>query len=146
MVENEQLKVNWLYGAYVPKDVPLLSLTSEQRLKLYTRQSFTTPGIYLKIGLFTVTRYDRCRCSGFWPRTGHAFLRKVVTYNSAEAHYRPQIAPYGAALKAGMISGTWKPRHEVWPEGYRGDMTQAGFGIRQLDRRIRARDRAHCAT
>lgn len=175
MVENEQLKVNWLYGAYVPKDVPLLSLTPEQRFKLYTRQSFTTPGIYLKIGLFSVSdqainsppdwgrgfegygyrvasrygqfviqntistlgnavlqyepRYDRCRCTGFWPRTGHAFLRNFVTYNSAEAHYRPQIALYGAALTAGMISGTWKPRHEVWPEGYRGAMTQAGFGI-----------------
>src|ERR1700733_7770256 len=47
-LNHEELKVNWFYGAYVPKDVPLLPLTGHQRVKLFVRQTFTTPGIYLK--------------------------------------------------------------------------------------------------
>jgi hypothetical protein len=48
--ESEQLLVNWLYGAYVPKDVALWRMTLGNRLKLYGRQTFTTPGIYLRSG------------------------------------------------------------------------------------------------
>jgi hypothetical protein len=51
---QNQLAVNWLYGAYIPKDAPLVSLTGDQRLKLFVRQSFTTPGIYVKTGFFAV--------------------------------------------------------------------------------------------
>ena len=47
-INPEQLNVNWLYGAYVPKDAPLLSLTGYQRVRLFERQTFTTPGIYIK--------------------------------------------------------------------------------------------------
>lgn len=49
-----QLDVNWLYGAYVPKDAHLEPLTGSQRFKLYLRQSFITPGIYVKTGLFSI--------------------------------------------------------------------------------------------
>jgi hypothetical protein len=42
--------VNWLYGAYVPKEAPLVLLTTLQREKLFIRQTFTTPGIYIKSG------------------------------------------------------------------------------------------------
>jgi hypothetical protein len=31
----DQVNVNWLYGAYVPKDVPLVTLALRQRLRLY---------------------------------------------------------------------------------------------------------------
>jgi hypothetical protein len=51
---QNQLAVNWLYGAYIPKDAPLVALTGDQRFKLYVRQSFTTPGIYIKTGFFTL--------------------------------------------------------------------------------------------
>jgi hypothetical protein len=51
---ENQLAVNWLYGAYVPKDAPLVALTGEERFKLFVRQSFTTPGIYVKTGFFTL--------------------------------------------------------------------------------------------
>jgi hypothetical protein len=44
----QQLKVNFIYGAYVPKDVPLVSLTGHQRAHLFVLQTFTTPGIYVK--------------------------------------------------------------------------------------------------
>lgn len=47
-----QINVNWLYGSYVPKNVPLQTLTANQRFKLYVRQTFTTPGIYIKTALF----------------------------------------------------------------------------------------------
>jgi hypothetical protein len=173
--ENEQLQVDWVYGAYVPKDVPLTPLTPEYRLMLFERQSFTTPGIYIKsnfLGLLEqakgnpeewgggmkgygrrVTsgygqiliqdslsatgnallqyepRYDRCRCSGFWPRSRHAFMRNFLTYNKTEQELRPQFALYGAAFTAGMISGAWQPRTGVWEQGAHGVLTQAAFGL-----------------
>jgi hypothetical protein len=49
-----QLQVNWLYGAYVPKDAPLESLTAGQRGHLYVRQTLLTPGIYAKTAFFAV--------------------------------------------------------------------------------------------
>lgn len=52
---NEQLKVNWLYGAYVPKDVPLQPLSNHQRFQLFLRQSFTTPGVYPKTAFFSLS-------------------------------------------------------------------------------------------
>jgi hypothetical protein len=171
-----QLNVNWLYGAYVPKDVPLVSLTNRQRLKLYVRQSFTTPGIYIKTLLFSIgdqanrsppewgagfsgyarrvgsrqgqfviqnsfvalgngilgyePRYNRCQCSGFWRRTGHAVARNFVTYNRTEQALRPQLAMYVGAFGAGAVAGTWKPGNpDLVAEGYRGAITQVGFGI-----------------
>lgn len=51
---SAQLNVNWLYGAYVPKDAPLETLNVHQRFRLYLRQTFTTPGIYVKTLLFSV--------------------------------------------------------------------------------------------
>jgi hypothetical protein len=51
---NTQLPVNWLYGAYIPKDVPLVPLNGPERFKLYVRQTYTTPGIYIKTGFFTL--------------------------------------------------------------------------------------------
>jgi hypothetical protein len=174
-VENEQLQVNWAYGAYVPKDIPLTPMTPENRIVLFERQSFTTPGIYIKssfLGLedqakgypeewgggmkgygrrvtsrysqiliqssLSATgnallqyepRYDSCHCSGFWPRTRHAFMRNFLTYNRTEQELRPQFALYGAAFASGMISSAWKPRTEVWDQGAHGVLTQAAFGL-----------------
>jgi hypothetical protein len=172
--DKNQLQVNWIYGAYVPKDSPLLPLSNHQRVAIYLKQTFTSPGIYVKTGLFAIgdeisgsppqwngaggyarrvasrygqfaiqnsismagnmmlryePRYDRCRCDGFWPRTGHAVLRNFVTYNQTESSMRPQFASYGAALAAGAISSTWKPRSNAWAEGYRSVFTQIGFGM-----------------
>ena len=173
---GSQLNVNWLYGAYVPKDAPLLPLTKHERVKLYLRQSFTTPGIYVKTTLFSLgdqlnnspphwgsglggygrrvgsrqaqfviqnsftalgngllkyePRYNRCRCSGFWRRTGHAVARNFVTYNRTENMLRPQLALYAGAFGAGVIEGEWKPSdRDPVAEGYRGALTQMTFGI-----------------
>lgn len=173
---DKEINVNWLYGAFVPKDVPLVALTGRQRFRLYLAQSFTTPGIYIKSTLFSLSaqagnsppewgdgfagygrrwgsrygqsliqntlsstgnallgyepRYDRCRCAGFWPRTGHAFLRNFVTYNRTEKELRPQIALYAAALGSGAISTVWYPsKTDPWVEGYQAMILQAGWGL-----------------
>jgi len=52
--KQEQLNMNWLYGAYVPKEAALVSLTVHQRQKLFMRQTFTTPGIYIKSGFLAL--------------------------------------------------------------------------------------------
>lgn len=51
---DKQINVNWLYGSYVPKTVQLRALTGNERLKLYVRQTYMTPGIYIKTTLFAV--------------------------------------------------------------------------------------------
>lgn len=52
---RQELKVNWLYGAYVDKDVPLEPLSNHQRFQLFLRQSFLTPGVYLKTAFFSLS-------------------------------------------------------------------------------------------
>jgi hypothetical protein len=51
---NTQLPVNWLYGAYIPKGAPRVALNGRERFKLYVRQTYTTPGIYIKTGFFVL--------------------------------------------------------------------------------------------
>jgi hypothetical protein len=52
---EQQINVNWLYGSYVPKEVKLISLDGEQRVKLWVRATFTTYGIYMKTALFSIS-------------------------------------------------------------------------------------------
>ena len=173
---NQELQVNWLYGAYVDKDVPLHPLSNQQRFQLFLRQSFLTPGVYVKTAFFSLTdqaenhppewgdgfggyakrtasrygqfvaqnslsgagnallgyepRYDRCRCVGFWPRTGHAVLRNFLTYNRTEKEMRPQFAMYAGAFGGGIIAGSWEPGNpSLLTKGYQGAITQAIFGV-----------------
>src|SRR5260370_13592909 len=51
---DKQINVSWVYGAYVPKDVPLRSLNGRERAHLWVRASFTTYGIYFKTALFSI--------------------------------------------------------------------------------------------
>jgi hypothetical protein len=174
--QADQVSVNWLYGAYVPKDVPLVTLALRQRLRLYVAQTFTKPGIYVKSVLFSAgdqidgsppewggglagygrrfgsrygqsliqntfaatgnallgyePRYDRCRCTGFWTRTRHAFVRNFVTYNRTEEELRPQFGLYAGAMGSGAISSEWRPgTSSPWVEGYQAMITQAGWGL-----------------
>lgn len=74
-------------------------------------------------------RYDRCRCSGFAPRTKHAILRNFLTYNQTESELRPQWALYGGAFGGGLISTAWKPKpRNAFAEGGRAMVGQAGYG------------------
>jgi hypothetical protein len=56
---GQQINVNWLYGAYLPKEVPLESLNGHQRVKLWIRATFTTYGIYIKTALFSISDQAR---------------------------------------------------------------------------------------
>ena len=66
-------------------------------------------------------RYDRCNCSGFWPRTRHAIMRNFLTYNGG-GQVRPQWSLYGGSFGGGLISSTWKPDHP-------GPLTNAGYAV-----------------
>jgi len=75
-------------------------------------------------------RYDRCRCSGFWPRTAHALVRNFLTYNETEVELRPQWALYAGAFGGGLISTAWKPKpRNAFAEGGRAAAEQAGYGF-----------------
>jgi hypothetical protein len=174
--EDNQLNVNWLYGSYIPKEVPLESLSADRRFQLYLRQTYTTWGIYIKTTLFAVTdqahntypewgdgfggfakrlgsrqaefvvqnsvtslgdgllgwepRYDRCRCSGFWPRTRHAIVRNFVTYDRTEKSLRPQLLPYLGAFTGSVTATAWQPGNPNWEvTGYQAVITQVPVGM-----------------
>lgn len=74
-------------------------------------------------------RYDRCQCSGFWPRTKHAIMRNFVTFNETETERRPQIALYAGAFGGGLISTAWKPSPKnAWAQAGKGVAGQAAYG------------------
>ena len=82
---NTNLPVNWVYGAYIPKDAPIVPLTGDQRFKLYLRQTYTTPGIYVKTGFFAI--HDQVKetepewgdgFSGFAKRVGSLQAGNVI--------------------------------------------------------------------
>src|ERR1700758_5733418 len=52
--KDNQINVNWFYGSYVPKEVPLEPLDADGRLQLYFRRTYTARGIYLKTALFAL--------------------------------------------------------------------------------------------
>src|SRR5271156_3895611 len=79
------LPVNWIYGAYIPKDAPIVPLFGQGRFKLYLRQTYTTPGIYVKTGLFAI--HDQGKetepdwgdgASGFAKRVGSLYAGNVI--------------------------------------------------------------------
>lgn len=73
---SPELKVNWLYGAYVPKDAPLETLNAHQRFQLYLRQTFTTPGIYVKTLLFSLGDQVTDSPPG-WSQDGTGYLKRL---------------------------------------------------------------------
>jgi hypothetical protein len=86
-------------------------------------------------------RYNRCQCTGFWPRTRHAFVRNFVTYDRTERHLRPQLAL--------VCRRIWRRRHcrnigTRQSESAYGGLPRRGhpshlWNLRQLVRRIRTR-------
>jgi hypothetical protein len=165
----------WIAGEYVGRNRVLVTLTGEQRVDIYLRQTLTTPGAYMKRAFGAVidqargvpsqwddgwggygerfasregqfiaqntlaalgnaklgyeVRYDKCKCDGLWPRTRHAFIRNLMTYDRSEEHWRPQLGLYGGAFGAGMISTAWKPHpRNAFAEGGRAVAGQVGWG------------------
>jgi hypothetical protein len=82
---NTTLPVNWIYGAYLPKDAPIQPLTGDERFKLYLRQTYTTPGIYVKTAFFAI--HDQVKetepdwgdgASGFGKRLGSLQAGNII--------------------------------------------------------------------
>jgi hypothetical protein len=75
------------------------------------------------------SRYDLCKCKGFWPRSKHAIARNFYTYNATERERRVQIPLYAGAFGAGMISSIWLPGHRSsWKDGAYAALGQAAYG------------------
>jgi hypothetical protein len=100
---NEQLQVNWLYGAYVPKDVLLQPLSNHQRFQLFLRQSFTTPGVYLKTAFFSLSD----QASNSPPEWGDGFGGYATRTGSRYGQFVTQNAL--AALGNGLLG--YEPRY-----------------------------------
>jgi hypothetical protein len=111
--DNDALKVNWLYGAFVPKDVPLEPLTPGQRWKLYTKMTYTTWGIYLKTGLFTMSDQIKNVPPG-WGKTADGFGKRLGT-REAQFVVQNSLTAFGNAAVG------WEPRYDrcrcdgLWP-------------------------------
>jgi len=101
---NTQLPVNWLYGAYVPKDVPLVALNGQERFKLYLRQTYTTPGIYIKTGFFAV--HDQIRDTPpEWGDDFGGFAKRVGSNYAINAIQN-------SFTSAGQAAVGWEPRYD----------------------------------
>lgn len=110
---ENQLAVNWLYGAYVPKDAPLVALTGEERFKLFVRQSFTTPGIYIKTGFFSL--HDQVEnVPPEWGDGIEGFGKRLGTRQT-------QYLLQNAFTSLGNAAVGWEPRYDrcrcvgFWP-------------------------------
>jgi hypothetical protein len=116
---NATLPVNWVYGAYIPKDVPIVPLNGEQRFKLYLRQTYTTPGIYVKTGFFAI--HDQAKetepewgdgASGFAKRLGSLQAGNVIQ-NSLTALGNAAVG-FEPRYDRCRCDGTWpRIRHAV---------------------------------
>jgi hypothetical protein len=112
MAQN-QLPVNWLYGAYIPKDAPLVALDGNERFRLFIRQSFTTPGIYIKTGFFAI--HDQVRNSPpEWGDGLEGFAKRVGTRQT-------QFLLQNSFTSLGNAMVGWEPRYDrckcdgFWP-------------------------------
>jgi len=110
---DAQINVNWLYGSYVPKDVPLTPLNGQQRLKLYVRQTYTTPGIYVKTVAFAL--HDQIHETN--PEWGDGFGGLAKRLGSRQAQFIIQNSVI--SLGDGVLG--WEPRYDrcrcegFWP-------------------------------
>lgn len=101
---DKQINVNWLYGSYVPKEVPLQSLDSRNRFKLYIRQTYTTPGIYVKTGLFAA--HDQIADRN--PEWGSTF----VGFSKRLADRQAQFIIQNSVTSVGNGFLRWEPRYD----------------------------------
>jgi hypothetical protein len=110
---QNQLAVNWLYGAYIPKDAPIVALDGNERYRLFIRQSFTTPGIYIKTGFFAI--HDQVRNSPpEWGDGFEGFAKRVGTRQT-------QFLLQNSFTSLGNAMVGWEPRYDrckcdgFWP-------------------------------
>ena len=108
-----QINVNWFYGSYVPKDVPLKSLNLRMRWKLYLRQTYTTPGIYIKTMLFAT--HDQVTDSDAQWGDGFGGFGKRLGNRQAQFIIQNSVSSLGNGIAG------WEPRYDrchcdgFWP-------------------------------
>lgn len=102
--DEGQINVNWLYGAYVPSDVAVKPLTNRERLHLYVRQTFTTPGIYFKTGFFAI----RDQVANSPPEWGGGIGGFAKRAGSRHAQFIIQ----NSLTAAGNAAVGWEPRYD----------------------------------
>lgn len=74
-------------------------------------------------------RYICSAKKGFWPRTGHAALYTVMTYNR-DGKLRPAYAGIGSQYASSVITQLWQPEHgNLWKDGVRDGTVQLGFAV-----------------
>lgn len=102
---EQKLPVNWLYGAYVPSQAPLQTLSNADRWHLYLRQGFTTPGIWIKTGLFTASDQYQESPPG-WPQDGEGFAKRFGTRYA-------QFLIQNSFTSVGDAIAEWEPRYDL---------------------------------
>jgi hypothetical protein len=110
---EKKINVNWLYGSYIPKDAPRVALNGRERVTLYFRQTYVTPGIYAKTTLFAV----RDQISERFPEWGDGFPGFAKRLADRQAQFIIQNSV--SALGNGVVG--WEPRYDrcncehFWP-------------------------------
>lgn len=101
---GKQINVNWLYGSFVPKDVPLVPLTPHQRFQLYVSSTYTTWGIYLKTLFFA--SIDQIKDTPPEWNGGSGFAKRALSYQG-------QFIIQNSISSAGNALVGWEPRYEL---------------------------------
>ncbi len=102
--KEDQLKVNWLYGSFVPKEIPLVALNRDMRVKLYVRQTYLTWGIYVKTVFFAT----RDQLHDTYPEWGDGFSGFMKRAGSRQGEFIIQNSTI--ALGDGLLG--WEPRYD----------------------------------
>ncbi len=105
LTDGQKFPVNWLYGAYIPTEAPLEPLSDADRWHLYARESFTTPGIYVKTVLFTIRDQAQDSPPG-WPQDPEGFADRVGT-RYAQFLMQNSFTAIGDAMTG------WEPRYDL---------------------------------
>jgi hypothetical protein len=111
--DKKALHVSWLYGSFVPKDVPFKPLTANQRWKLYVKMTYTTYGIYFKTAFFAISDQINNRPSG-WEQTPEGFAKRFGT-RQAQFIVQNTVTAFGDGV------ADWEVRYErcrcdgFWP-------------------------------
>ena len=99
---NTTLPVNWVYGAYLPKDAPIVPLTGKERFKLYLRQTYTTPGIYVKTGFFAI--HDQVKeTEPEWGDGVSGFAKRVASIQAGNVIQNSLTALGNAAVDSNLV-------------------------------------------
>jgi hypothetical protein len=105
-VPDPQTEVNWLYGAVVPREVPLEPLDVHERFDLFFRGTFTTPGLYGETSILALhDQFVHGNVTSPWGPTLSGFAKRLGT-REGEAVVQNSIT----ALGDGLLG--WEPRYD----------------------------------